>query len=176
MGEKVAEWWGGSGGCFLFSLGPGTVRFSEAADQYFGPDTSTLTSVKYNSMPGFSVTSLLTVLVSVVGAPRDQGNSFNNHLWLCCVLVAGQGLSCSAACGILVPWPGIEPECPALEGRFLTTGLPGNYPKANFNFEINVRIGAFFFLTRECFQQNFLQCFLIQKRFALKNHQNIKQG
>ena len=30
------------------------------------------------------------------------------------------------ACGILVPWPGIEPEPPALECRVLTTGPPGN--------------------------------------------------
>ena len=35
-----------------------------------------LTSVKYHSMPGLSLTSLLTVLVSVVGAPRDQGKFF----------------------------------------------------------------------------------------------------
>ena len=45
-------------------------------------------------------------------------------------------LSCSKACGIFfflghtmghveVPWPGIEPKPPALQGRFLTTGLPG---------------------------------------------------
>ena len=34
-------------------------------------------------------------------------------------------LSCSAACGILVPWSGIEPTSPALQGRFLTTGPPG---------------------------------------------------
>ena len=27
--------------------------------------------------------------------------------------------------GILVPWPGIEPVSPALQGRFLTTGPPG---------------------------------------------------
>ena len=27
--------------------------------------------------------------------------------------------------GILVPWPGIEPASPALQGRFLTIGLPG---------------------------------------------------
>ena len=34
-------------------------------------------------------------------------------------------LSCSAACGILVPWPGIEPLSPALQVRFFTTGPPG---------------------------------------------------
>ena len=40
-------------------------------------------------------------------------------------LVVAHGLSCPAACGILVPRPGIEPVSPALEGRFLTTGPPG---------------------------------------------------
>ena len=30
------------------------------------------------------------------------------------------------ACGILVPWPGIEPAPPALEDKALTTGPPGN--------------------------------------------------
>ena len=29
------------------------------------------------------------------------------------------------ACGILAPWPGIEPAPPALEGEVLTTGPPG---------------------------------------------------
>ena len=29
------------------------------------------------------------------------------------------------ACGILVPWPGIEPAPSALEGEVLTTGPPG---------------------------------------------------
>ena len=33
--------------------------------------------------------------------------------------------SCSVACGILVPQPGIKPESPSLRGRFLTTGPPG---------------------------------------------------
>ena len=36
---------------------------------------------------------------------------------------------CSIVCGILVPWPGIEPEPSALEGRVLTTGLPGKSPQ-----------------------------------------------
>ena len=34
-------------------------------------------------------------------------------------------LSCLEACGILVPLPGIEPACPALQGGFSTTGPPG---------------------------------------------------
>ena len=32
------------------------------------------------------------------------------------------------ACGILAPQPGIEPAPPALEGKVLTTGLPGKSP------------------------------------------------
>ena len=35
------------------------------------------------------------------------------------------GLSCPAACGILVPRTGIKPMPPALEGGFFTTGPPG---------------------------------------------------
>ena len=54
-------------------------------------------------------------------------------IWLCWVLVVACGISvlvvhrlgCSKACGILFPWPGIEPESPALQGRFLTTGPLG---------------------------------------------------
>ena len=38
--------------------------------------------------------------------------------------LAGHGLSCTMACGILVPRPGIEPMSPVLENRFLTTGPP----------------------------------------------------
>ena len=44
-------------------------------------------------------------------------------------VVAAHRLSCPAACGILVPRPGIrdriEPASPALEGGFFTTGPPG---------------------------------------------------
>ena len=47
------------------------------------------------------------------------------HFWLHLVLVGARRLICPAACGILVPWPGIEPASPALEGRFLATGPPG---------------------------------------------------
>ena len=35
-------------------------------------------------------------------------------------------LSCPITCGIWVPLPGIKPMSPALQGRFLTTGPPGN--------------------------------------------------
>ena len=39
----------------------------------------------------------------------------------CGSVAVAQGLSCSAACGILVPGPEIEPASPALQGGFLTT-------------------------------------------------------
>ena len=34
-------------------------------------------------------------------------------------------LSFSELYGVLVPLPGIKPESPALQGKFLTTGPPG---------------------------------------------------
>ena len=46
-------------------------------------------------------------------------------------VVVVRGLSCPAACGILVPQPGIKPASPALEGGFFTTGPPG---KSLFGF------------------------------------------
>ena len=41
-------------------------------------------------------------------------------------LVAACGLRCSAACGILVPQPGIEPISLALQSEFLTTAPPSD--------------------------------------------------
>ena len=35
-----------------------------------------------------------------------------------------RGLCCPAACGSFVPWTGIEPAFPELQGRFLTVGPP----------------------------------------------------
>ena len=40
------------------------------------------------------------------------------------------------ACGILAPWPGIEPTPPALEGKVLTTGPPGKPPRIHSLFTI----------------------------------------
>ena len=40
-------------------------------------------------------------------------------------VVAAHRVRHSAACGILVLRPGIEPESPALQDRFLTAGPPG---------------------------------------------------
>ena len=38
------------------------------------------------------------------------------------------------ACGILLPWPGIEPGPQQWKHRVLTTGLPGNSPQNIFNY------------------------------------------
>ena len=46
-------------------------------------------------------------------------------LWHTSSLFVARGLSCSTACAILVPRPGIEPTSPALQGGFLTTGPSG---------------------------------------------------
>ena len=43
-------------------------------------------------------------------------------------VVTMHGLSCSAACKILVPWPRNDPESSVLQGEFLTTGPPGKFP------------------------------------------------
>ena len=39
------------------------------------------------------------------------------------------------ACGILAPWPGIEPAPPALESKVLTTGPPGKSWEEIFEWE-----------------------------------------
>ena len=49
---------------------------------------------------------------------------------LCGVVVCR--LSCSVACGMLVPPAGIKPESPALEGRFSTTGPAGKSQACSF--------------------------------------------
>ena len=51
-------------------------------------------------------------------------------------LVMVRGLSCCVACGLLVPWAGMEPESPALEGGALTTGPPGKSPSWLFHLPL----------------------------------------
>ena len=50
------------------------------------------------------------------------------ELWHTSSVVVACRLSCSMAGGILIPWPGIEPSSPALQGRFLTSGPQGKSP------------------------------------------------
>ena len=49
-------------------------------------------------------------------------------------VIVARGLSCFTACGILVPWSGIEPTSPALQGGFLTTGPPGKSLDRHLNY------------------------------------------
>ena len=49
-------------------------------------------------------------------------------------VVVACGLSCPAAFGILVPWPGIEPASPALQGGFFTTGWPGKSRRVYYSY------------------------------------------
>lgn len=43
-------------------------------------------------------------------------------------VVAEHAVSCSAACGILVPWSGTEPVSSASQGGFLIPQPPGKSP------------------------------------------------
>ena len=54
-------------------------------------------------------------------------------------LVLTCGLSCSEACGILIPWSGIKPMSPALQDGFLTTGKPGKSPDSFFLMWLGVK-------------------------------------
>ena len=49
------------------------------------------------------------------------------QLWVMDSLVVACRLSCSKACGILVPQPGIKLVSTTLQGRFSTTGPPGKF-------------------------------------------------
>ena len=50
---------------------------------------------------------------------------FNDSFWLCWVFVWAPQQLFPAACGILVPLPGIKLKCPVLQDGSLTTGPPG---------------------------------------------------
>ena len=56
----------------------------------------------------------------------------NRHQGMQASVAVVQRISCSTACGILVPWPGMEPVSPALVGGFLTTGPPGKSCKISY--------------------------------------------
>ena len=56
-------------------------------------------------------------------------------------LVIVHRLSCSVAFGSLIPWPGIEPVSPALQGGFLTAGPPGK----SLSFSVD---GPLFYFSR----------------------------
>ena len=46
------------------------------------------------------------------------------------------------ACGILAPQPRIKPAPPALEGKVLTAGPPGNHQVMDFRSDFNWDLGS----------------------------------
>ena len=62
---------------------------------------------------------------------EEDLNIYSSYFWkrlLLFFFLAALDLHCGAeACGILVPWPGIELASLALEGGFLTTETPGKF-------------------------------------------------
>ena len=72
-------------------------------------------------------------------------------MWLCQVSACGSfprahgsfsalwhtDLGSGCACRSLVPWPGIEPKSPALEGRFLTTVPSGKSHRLNSSMHLH---------------------------------------
>ena len=63
------------------------------------------------------------------------------------------------ACGVLAPWPGIEPSPPALQGKVLTTGLPEN-TQGLFIFKASCRRVSASKIAIQSFQQKVLIIFL----------------
>ena len=82
------------------------------------------------SLPGFSVHGILPGNIPnpwiEPASPALQANSLPAELQEK-PLVKECALSCSAACGIVVPQPEMDLKSPALGGRFLTTWPPGKF-------------------------------------------------
>ena len=67
-------------------------------------------------------------LVFLPGASQGQGSPMGCRLWgrtESDMTEATAAAAEAAVCGILAPWPGMEPALPALEGEVLATGSPG---------------------------------------------------
>ena len=76
-----------------------------------------------------------TYLFGCLGSQLCYMESFACSSWaleLVSSIVVARGLTCSVACGILVPWPRVKPTSPASRGRFLTPGSPGKSPSLSF--------------------------------------------
>ena len=118
-------------------MGPGRMSFVDTEGYWsWDPRSGIVTS---GSRPCRCASSLLSNShFSFAPTPPHPTRTFPGLSWsmqdLCCVLQAlslwhrvssCSGLSCSEACWILTPWPGIKPASPALGGGFLTTGPAG---------------------------------------------------
>ena len=73
-------------------------------------------------------------LLGLSCAMQDLWLPYAGQLWRLSSEVGVHGLSFSMAYGILVLPPGIEPTSPALQGKFLTSGLPGKSLESSQQF------------------------------------------
>ena len=73
-------------------------------------------------------------------------------------VTVAHGLSCSAACGILVPQSGVKHTFPALQGGFVITVPPGNNCGCKFcSLRCNSKTSThFFFLLHSFTEDSFL--------------------
>ena len=95
--------------------------------------------------------------------------------WICYNIVSVWFFGCEA-CGLLGPWPGIEPVPCALEGKVLTTGLPGKSLSFLCALELSSNrppTSPFTFLT-QIHVNNKLQCLLNLQAHA-NNKTNTKK-
>ena len=78
--------------------------------------------------------SIFKMLIYLIYLAASSLSCFMQYLslWHSASLVTVHGLNCSEPHGILVPGPGIEPMSPALQGRFLSTGLSEKSPQYLF--------------------------------------------
>lgn len=75
----------------------------------------------------------IIIILPVLGIKKKIGRSTQlvtavtglNLILLHWVIAGAHRLSYPVVCGIFVPWSGIKPESPELEGGFLATGPPG---------------------------------------------------
>ena len=96
-------------------------------------------------------------------------------MWCTGSVVVAHGLICPAACGILVPRPGIEPASSALEGGFLAAGPLGKSQICYFCFHIfcssftkSVQIWVvMFFLMNWSFKYHEMKLFISSNTFYL---------
>ena len=70
----------------------------------------------------FAILTIVQGFIYLAASGLSYGTQALGHM---VSVVMKRRLSCSVACGILIPQPGIEPMSPALPSGFSTTGPPG---------------------------------------------------
>ena len=104
-------------GCVLTQLHPCSLKHSPPARKDLGFQNLSPTCFFSSSSFFFFYIYLFIWLCWVLTATL--------RIFCCFSLVAAHWFSCSMACGILLPQPGMQTVSPALEGGFLTTGPLG---------------------------------------------------